>query len=152
MSTGPPWRERVSRPAPSPARSLRRRGPVARRTPARRRGRSRGRRRGRGGDRHRSGRPGLQSRQGWLDADEDLDAPAIADRLRDRVEGVLPAASFRIAEIEGPPGAQAVARALRKAVRAVEAEIVFIGSDDAGSIVVPVASETGYPVHSVRTA
>ena len=80
----------------------------------------------------------------------------IADRRRE-VTDLSPEASFRSTRVDRSATAGTVANAIMRAARDVDASVVFLGSENAGRIVVPVSSVGGsvaadatYDVHVVR--
>lgn len=95
--------------------------------------------------------------KGWIDAGEAFDVRAvIADRHREATD-LSPEASFRSVRVDGSATGGTVANAIRRAAKEIDASVVFLGSEDAGRIVVPVSSVGGsvaadasYDVHLVR--
>ena len=99
--------------------------------------------------------------RGWLDADEVFDIEAIADRMREQVESVAPAASFRYKVPEDVSSMASattdITRSIREVAHEEGASIVFIGSENAGRVSTPVCSvgspvseDPQYDVHIVR--
>lgn len=92
----------------------------------------------------------------WIEETEDFEADAVVARLDEQATTVAPSASFR-AESIGPAAPGQVATRLRKVAREVDASVVFIGSENAGRLVIPitsvggaVAADAAYDVHVVR--
>ncbi|MDG5776738.1 universal stress protein [Haloarculaceae archaeon H-GB2-1] len=99
--------------------------------------------------------------QGWLGEDEPFDLDAICDRLREEVHAVAPSATFRCETTEDVSEKATiemdVVRTIRNVADEVDAEIVFIGSENAGRVTTPVTSvgapvseDPRYDVHIVR--
>ncbi len=85
----------------------------------------------------------------WVDAEEPFDPDAIAERLRERVADIAPGADFRY-EVPEDVSSMAscttdVVRTIRTVAHAVDASVVFIGSENAGRVSSPVSS-VGAPV------
>jgi nucleotide-binding universal stress UspA family protein len=78
--------------------------------------------------------------KGWLDAGESFDADAVETHLRESVTDVAPDADFESVRVESRPPGSTVAKHIRQKARELDAEIVFLGSDNAGKIVTPVSS------------
>jgi len=101
--------------------------------------------------------PRYALRKGWVDSREAFDVETATNRLREQARALVPNAGFEH-EVVGPrPPAGAVASKLRRLIRKVDPTVVFIGSDNAGSIARPVssvgstvASGERYDVHIVR--
>ncbi|GCF13080.1 hypothetical protein Harman_10150 [Haloarcula mannanilytica] len=99
--------------------------------------------------------------RGWIDADETLDIEAVADRMREQAEAVVPTVSFRY-EVPADVSSMAstttdITRTIRKVAHEEGASIVFIGSENAGRVSTPVCSvgspvseDPQYDVHIVR--
>lgn len=99
--------------------------------------------------------------RGWIDELAEYDADAIVARLREQVATVAPHAAFRC---ERPEDISSVAsitidvvRTIREVAREVDADVVFIGSENAGrvsspvsSVGAPVSEDPRYDVHIVR--
>ncbi|KDE60371.1 universal stress protein [Halostagnicola sp. A56] len=99
--------------------------------------------------------------RGWITRGEPFDAGAIADGIRDRALSVAPSATFRTERVDSDePTATAttdVVRAIRLVAGELEASVVFIGSENAGSVIAPlssvgspVANDQRYDVYVVR--
>lgn len=94
---------------------------------------------------------------GWLDSGDEFDPEAIVGELGRTVEQIAPDARFtyRVVGRYAQPGT--IASKIRNFAREIDAEIVVLGSDNAGRIVTnvssvagPVAANTGYDLHIVR--
>ncbi|WP_306057559.1 universal stress protein [Natronococcus wangiae] len=99
--------------------------------------------------------------RGWISDGEPFDPEAIAAGLQSRVEDVDSEATYRVERVSSDePTATAttnVVREIRRVAGEIEASVVFIGSENAGSVIVPqssvgspVASDHRYDVYVVR--
>lgn len=95
--------------------------------------------------------------KGWIGPGEAFEVREVVRDLHREVTDLSPEASFRSTRVDGSATAGTVANAIRRVARDVDAGVVFLGSEDAGRIVVPVssvggsvASDAGYDVHIVR--
>lgn len=93
----------------------------------------------------------------WIGDDEPFDAAAIADTLRRAVRGLAPDATFQAARVDASAGSGTIARRIRQEAAEMDAAVVFLGSENAGGIVIPVssvggtvASDARYDVYIVR--
>jgi nucleotide-binding universal stress UspA family protein len=98
-------------------------------------------------------------RLGWLEPGADWDPNAIAERLREAVTDIAPAAEPHVVRSTTGLPRGAVAREIRRFARGHEADLVVIGSENAGRIVTPVTSVGGkvatdrhYDVYLARRA
>lgn len=73
----------------------------------------------------------------------EYDPEAAAGRLQQAVESTAPEAAFRTESIDAYAGKGQIAKKIRRVARDEDADIVFVGSDNAGRIVAPVASVGG---------
>ncbi|QLH79383.1 universal stress protein [Halosimplex rubrum] len=101
--------------------------------------------------------------RGWIDAEERYDPDEIESALEARIRAIAPEATFRC---ERPEDVSSVAsittdvvRTIRAVAQDVSAEIVFIGSENAGRVSTPVSSvgapiseDPRYDVHIVHHA
>jgi hypothetical protein len=78
--------------------------------------------------------------KGWLDAGEAFDAGAVETHLKAAVAEVDADADFESVRVEPRPPSSAVSKHIRRKARDVDAEIVFLGSENAGKVVTPVTS------------
>lgn len=78
--------------------------------------------------------------KGWLDAGESFDAETVEARLQAEVTDIAPDADFESVRVEPRPPSSAVSKHIRRKARDVDAEIVFLGSKNAGKVVTPVSS------------
>lgn len=87
--------------------------------------------------------------RGWTDPDGAFDPEALAGRLEAEVAEIAPDATFRWEETEAVSTLASttmdVSRTIRKVAHQVEADVVFIGSENAGRVTAPVTS-VGEPV------
>ena len=95
---------------------------------------------------------------GWLDENEDFELEVVAKRLGEQAKEIAPGASFR-AEAVGSTAPGQVATRIRKVAKEESASVAFIGSENAGRLVIPitsvggaVAADAGYDVHVVRSS
>lgn len=95
--------------------------------------------------------------KGWIDEDESYDVDATIDALRERVDALAPEATFEAERISEYPPAGAIADHVERLALAHEPTVVFLGSDNVGSVVTPlssvaanVAAEERYDVYLVR--
>lgn len=78
--------------------------------------------------------------RGWLDDDEGFDMDTVLRRLANRVAAIAPAAEFEYEVVGRYTQAGAIASKIRSVARAASADLVVIGSDNAGRIVSSVSS------------
>ncbi|SDQ46390.1 universal stress protein [Natronobacterium texcoconense] len=99
--------------------------------------------------------------RGWITRGEPFDPEAIASGMETRAREVAPEATFRVEEVQSDePTATAtmnVVREIRRVAAKVGASVVFIGSENAGSVISPqssvgspVANDQRYDVYVVR--
>lgn len=99
--------------------------------------------------------------RGWINVGEPFDVEAIQRGLRARAAEVAPEMTFRSEVVDSDePTATAttnVVRAIRRVAGEIEASLVFVGSENAGSVIRPdssvgssVASDQAYDVYVVR--
>ncbi|WP_265111255.1 universal stress protein [Halosolutus halophilus] len=99
--------------------------------------------------------------RGWITQGEPFDSERIAAGIQTRASEVAPEASFRVERVSSDePTATAttnVVREIRRIAAEVEASVVFIGSENAGSVIAPqssvgspVANDHRYDVYVVR--
>jgi nucleotide-binding universal stress UspA family protein len=99
----------------------------------------------------------LAAEYGLVDGDT-YDPGAAAKRLREQVEASVPEAEFRVESVDAYAGKGRIATEIREVARELDADVVFVGSDNAGRVVQPVtsvggavASGTDYDVFIVRS-
>ncbi|AGB32487.1 UspA domain-containing protein [Natrinema pellirubrum DSM 15624] len=99
--------------------------------------------------------------RGWITQGEPFDVDAIAAGIGDRANEVAPEATVRTERVDSDePTATSttnVVREIRRVAAEIEASVVFIGSENAGSVIAPqssvgspVASDHRYDVYVVR--
>lgn len=100
----------------------------------------------------------LAEQYGLVEGDE-YDPEAAAERLRETALEVAPDAEFRAEHVDRYAGKGQIATKIRRMARRDGADVVFIGSDNAGRIVKPitsvgdsVASGLEYDVFIVRSS
>ncbi|WP_267640537.1 universal stress protein [Haloarchaeobius amylolyticus] len=106
--------------------------------------------------------PEYARERGWLDPEDTFDVGVIERKLRQRVHDIAPNAEFRceLVEENADPVATLpmdVARRIRQIAADVDAEILFVGSENAGrvstpltSVGSPISEDPQYDVHIVR--
>ena len=101
--------------------------------------------------------------RGWIDATEGFDPDVVVRKMRGTVERTAPEAAFRheLVDSDEPTATPTtnVVRAIRDAAAELDASVVFIGSENVGSVTTPlssvggpVAADQGYDVYVVRHA
>lgn len=99
--------------------------------------------------------------RGWIARGEPFRIDAVADGMRERIESVAPDAIARIERVDSDePTATpttTVVREIRRVAADVDASLVFLGSENAGSVIAPlssvggpVASDHQYDIYLVR--
>ena len=95
--------------------------------------------------------------QGWIDADEPFDGDRIVERLRAQVAEVAPDATYHAQRVDSRLPRGSIAKRLRRFAREHDANVVFVGSENAGRVVTPISSVGGtvaadedYDVYVVR--
>lgn len=101
--------------------------------------------------------------QGWVDEESEWEPEMFALELRDAAADIAPEATFRTEQSSDPedePYASArlnVVRTIRQVAGEINADIVFVGSENAASVShplssvgAPVSSDPRYDVHIVR--
>jgi nucleotide-binding universal stress UspA family protein len=99
--------------------------------------------------------------RGWITEGEPFDPDTIATGMQSRVSEIDPEATFRVERVSSDePTATAttnVVREIRRVASEIEASVVFIGSENAGSVISPqssvgspVANDQRYDVYVVR--
>ncbi|RQG92533.1 universal stress protein [Natrarchaeobius chitinivorans] len=99
--------------------------------------------------------------RGWITRGEPFDRETTAEGLKARAREVTPAATFRTERVsaEEPTATPTteVVREIRRVAAEIEASVVFIGSENAGSVIAPqssvgspVAKDQRYDVYVVR--
>lgn len=93
----------------------------------------------------------------WIGPGEAFDVTETAADLHRQVVSLSPGASFRWKRVGGSAASGTVANTIRRTAAEVEADVVFLGSENAGRVVVPVSSVAGpvasdahYDVHLIR--
>ena len=97
--------------------------------------------------------------QGWVPTREAYEFRQVVSELHDQVTTLAPATTFEYRRVDGYATPGQIAQEIRDRAIARDATVVFIGSEEAGSIVTSVSSVGGsvaagreYDVHIVRTA
>ncbi|WP_178918196.1 universal stress protein [Natronomonas gomsonensis] len=84
----------------------------------------------------------LAAEYGLVEGDT-YDPGDAAQRLRTQVEDVSTDAEFRTESVDAYAGKGRIATEIRDVARDVDADVVFVGSDNAGRVVQPVTSVGG---------
>ena len=81
--------------------------------------------------------------RGWIEPDELFDLSSAVSTLHERVTALSPSADFRHVTVgrHAPPGT--IAKRVRRIARREDAEMVFVGSENAGHMVTTVTSVGG---------
>lgn len=94
---------------------------------------------------------------GWLDDDGSFEMQRILAQLREQVADIAPDAAFRHITVDRYAPSGTISGRIRNAAREVGASIVFVGSENAGHMVVDlssvggtVAADEAYDVFIVR--
>lgn len=102
--------------------------------------------------------------RGWIDATEGFDPDVVLRKLRGAAERVAPDADVRheLVDSDEPTATPTtdVVRAIRDVAADLEASVVFVGSENVGSVTTPLSSvggpvaaaDQGYDVYVVRHA
>jgi nucleotide-binding universal stress UspA family protein len=86
---------------------------------------------------------GYARESGWVGEDEEFDMESVVSGLHERVTGLCPSAGFRYEVVDRYAPSGAVATCLRKVAHEEDTSMVFIGSENAGHLVVAVSSVGG---------
>lgn len=84
----------------------------------------------------------LAAEYGLVEGDT-YDPGDAAQRLRRRVENIAADAEFRTESVDAYAGKGRIATEIREVARELDADVVFVGSDNAGRVVQPVTSVGG---------
>jgi nucleotide-binding universal stress UspA family protein len=96
--------------------------------------------------------------RGWLTPGEALDADAIEERLLGWVTDVAPTAEFRFQAVGAHVSSGGIATRIRDTAMEIGADVVFLGSENVGSVAAPVssigsnvASRVSYDIYLVQS-
>ncbi|WP_436925507.1 universal stress protein [Halosimplex amylolyticum] len=81
--------------------------------------------------------------RGWIDDDERFDLSTVASRLREQVRELSPDAEFRRCVVDSYAPTGTIAKRVRELAKAVDASMVFVGSENAGRLVTGISSVGG---------
>ena len=81
--------------------------------------------------------------KGWIPAGGDFDVREVIGDRHEEVTELVPEASFRTERVDASASAGTVASTIRRVAAEESTAVVFLGSENAGRIVVPVASGGG---------
>ncbi|SEK48734.1 universal stress protein [Haloferax larsenii] len=97
--------------------------------------------------------------QGWIPSKDDFDRGDIVSELHRTAVKIAPGASFRSLAAGRFPAPGEIVGKLKRVAHNEDADVVFVGSENAGRVVTPLASVGGnvasgktYDVHIVRHA
>lgn len=100
---------------------------------------------------------GYAREKGWIGADDEFHGERVTTSLRASAKALAPSAEFRVIRAGMSVGSGTIARLIREEARDLNATVVFLGSENAGGIVIPVSSVGGsvaaddrYDVYIVR--
>jgi nucleotide-binding universal stress UspA family protein len=94
--------------------------------------------------------------RGWIDAGEPFSVEAVVESLAERIAGTAPDADFEYRRVGRHAQPETIASTLREMAQENDADTVFVGSENAGRVVVPLTSVAGsvasgdYDVYVVR--
>ena len=78
--------------------------------------------------------------KGWIGDDEPLDVDSVVEDLRDRAERIAPGAEYRYERIKEYPSGDGIADHIARLLEEYDPSIVFLGSENVGRVVTPLAS------------
>lgn len=78
--------------------------------------------------------------QGWVDENEQFDADQVEETLRAHVADIAPDAEFRCLKSKSYASAGNIATHLRDIAIEIDSDVVFLGSENVGSVAAPVSS------------
>ncbi|NHN46198.1 universal stress protein [Halostella sp. JP-L12] len=81
--------------------------------------------------------------RGWIEPDEPFDAEAIVSRLQEQVHGLCASAEHRHETVDRYAPTGTIASRVRAVAREENASMVFVGSENAGRLVVGITSVGG---------
>ena len=81
--------------------------------------------------------------RGWVERGESFDTEAVVERLREQVRTLAPDAEYRYETVGKFTSSGTISSRVREFAREVNASTVFIGSENAGHMVVGVSSVGG---------
>jgi nucleotide-binding universal stress UspA family protein len=94
---------------------------------------------------------------GWIEDGEDFSAREVIEDLHQQVEEIAPNAGFQFERVDRSASAGTISLRLRSFAEDLDAQSVFLGSENAGRIVTPLSSvargvstETAYDICIVR--
>jgi nucleotide-binding universal stress UspA family protein len=87
-----------------------------------------------------NGNEGYARKRDWIGSQESFDPEAVVNRLSADVHDIAPESEFEYEVVDPYPQAGMIASKIRSYAKEVDAELVVIGSDNAGRIVSSVSS------------
>lgn len=95
--------------------------------------------------------------RGWISSDEEFAKESVVSHLHEQVVKLAPSADFRHRVVDQYAPSGAISGCIRKVAKQEDASMVFIGSENAGHMVVgvssvggPIAADEAYDVVIVR--
>lgn len=77
---------------------------------------------------------------GWIDEDEEFRTRLVIERLHSHVAELDPSAEFRFERVDGAATSGTISSRLRQKADEIDADVIFIGSENAGRIITPITS------------
>ncbi len=104
------------------------------------------------------GNAGYARERGWLEPGESFDREAVETRITEQIHRLAPDATAQFEYVDRHAPSGAIAARIRRAAKASDASVVFIGSENAGTMVTSLSSvaggvtaDRGYDVMLVRS-
>ena len=95
--------------------------------------------------------------KGWIEEDEGFDVDSVVETLREQAKSIAPEVTFEYKCIREFPPAGGIADQIEQIAQEHDPSVLFLGSDNIGRVVTPLASvaanitpEEGYDIHLVR--
>lgn len=95
--------------------------------------------------------------KGWIDQDDEYDVNSVIENLRERATTLAPEATFEYERIREFPPDGGIAAHIERMAQEHDPSVLFLGSDNVGRVVTPLASvaanivtEESYDIHIVR--
>lgn len=86
-------------------------------------------------------RDSLYARErGWVEQEREYDPRAVAEQLREQAGEIAPSANFRLEILGEDVVHRDIAKQLRRTAYEMNADVVVVGSDNAGRVLSPVSS------------
>ncbi|MEF8772101.1 universal stress protein [Halodesulfurarchaeum sp.] len=78
--------------------------------------------------------------KGWINADEEFRTRLVVERLHQQVTDIDPSAEFQFVPVDAAARSGTISSRLRQKAEELDADTIFIGSENAGRIVTPITS------------